>query len=42
MLLNDKELDSVYGGSLKNILLIGVGSIISFMVGVFGSFFQDC
>lgn len=43
MILNNEELNSIYGGSLKNILLIGLGSIISFVAGVFGSFFaKDC
>ena len=39
MVLNNNELSEVSGGGLKSILLIGLGSALSFVIGVFESFF---
>ncbi len=40
MLLKDNELIQVQGGSLKVAIAVGVGAVISFLVGVFQGFFS--
>lgn len=42
MILTKKELQNITGGSLKDAFIIGFGSVISFFVGVFESFFAKC
>ena len=42
MILTNEELQTISGGSLKEALIVGIGSVISFFVGVFESFFARC